>query len=151
DQSQPRAGTDNRDAAGHYAADDYGGYRRLRACNAKSVCTVWRHRPPSYRLSRSMSSLSRFAKRKKLSAMSREGLGEEAKRSAGTNSSEPFVARASDSGRGSPHRAKAACSRVSTFFWRELRKPRRISVCIRSNPVSIDVARRSRQKSEASR
>jgi len=47
-------------------------YRRLSVCKGKTVCTSWRQRPASYRLSRSMSSLSRFARRKKLTAISRD-------------------------------------------------------------------------------
>jgi hypothetical protein len=48
-------------------------HRRLSVCRAKSVCTSWRQRPDSYRLSLSTISLSRLASRKKLIAMSCAG------------------------------------------------------------------------------
>src|ERR1700730_1702578 len=68
----------------------------------------------------------------------------------GANSSAPFSARIPRRGPGSvsPNESGVSSPRLSSVLWRELRKARRISPCIRKRPVSIEVARRSRQKSE---
>jgi hypothetical protein len=87
-------------------------------------------------------SLSRFASRKKLIAMSRAGSASCVEGDP-SGKAEVFCVPARSGPRNVPMPLAPSLSPLPFRWWRELRNPWRISLCRRKRPVSIDVARRS--------